>query len=214
MIKTKFALMAIALVLFSSILSAAPTIVTNPIFNANPAAVLTQNRITNVVFGNKITPTSNLLINQLGYFSTSAIPLTTFKNVGLWDVSTQQLIASATITSISQQVGNYRWEALSPITLISGHAYVIGSSELAGTNYFISFGSENRSGIILDSTMIRTGVVANSLVYPSNVVAGGVTLANAAAFAAPEPEAYLLLGSMLFIAVFSAKRPKFYKQIM
>ncbi len=209
-----FYLPVISIFLFNTYLAASPTVITNPLFNVTQ--IVTQNISLNFVLGSKFIPSTNLLINQLGYYSTSAVPLTTFKNVGLWDASTQQLLASATILPTGVQLGNYLYEAISPITLISGHTYVIGTSELAGSYKNTALIFFITSGVTLPPaspvvTFNIGNIPANSLAYPSLVLADGGVLANAAAFATPEPEAYLLLGSMLFVALLGARAKKLKK---
>ncbi len=75
------------------------------------------------------TPTTALSVTALGYVYPGAA---SGNLVGLYDVSTSTLLASATITSASPSSGSFLFEAIHPITLVAGNEYAIVGLYTAG----------------------------------------------------------------------------------
>jgi hypothetical protein len=82
---------------------------------------------TNQTVGWSFTANDNLLVTSLGLWDeTPADPLGQTHQVGLWS-STGTLLGSVTIQTNSPLTGDFRYEAITPVTLTSGLTYFLGS---------------------------------------------------------------------------------------
>ena len=68
----------------------------------------------------------DLTVTSLGAYQPPGRSYAETHPVGIWD-SGGGLLASATVTSSSPQVGDWRFETITPLTLTSGQTYRIGS---------------------------------------------------------------------------------------
>jgi hypothetical protein len=76
-----------------------------------------------VNLGMVFTPTQNIQVDSLGfYFDTG---LGSSEVVGLYNVTSQSLLASETVSSASPMAGSYLYAPITPITLASGQEYVV-----------------------------------------------------------------------------------------
>jgi hypothetical protein len=77
-------------------------------------------------FGEIFTPTQNITVDYLGYFYDSSAGMADSHPVAIYDAS-GNLLASATITaaSSSDAQGNFKFNYITPFTLIAGDTYVI-----------------------------------------------------------------------------------------
>jgi len=84
------------------------------------------------VIGWQFTVSDPLEVSDLGCWNgDSTGGIGSNHQVGIWDGS-QVLIASATVTSSSTVSGAFRYEAITPVTLMPGQTYTIGALYAAG----------------------------------------------------------------------------------
>jgi hypothetical protein len=76
------------------------------------------------------TPTTTILVTALGYVDPGS---SAGNAVGLYDVSTSALLASATITSSSTASGFFLYEPITPVALTAGDEYVVAGLFTPGT---------------------------------------------------------------------------------
>jgi hypothetical protein len=75
------------------------------------------------------TPTTAITVTALGYVIPGSIA---GNEVGLYDVSTSDLLASATITSSSTLSGDFLYETIAPVSLTAGDEYAVVGLYTAG----------------------------------------------------------------------------------
>lgn len=116
---------AAALALFSAMATAGPALLSFsggsnfPAFNG-----------TNQTIGWRfsVAAGSGVTVTELGWFdSTPADPLTQNHEVGIWDL-TGTLLGSVNVLTTSALSGNFRYEAITPLSLAGGVSYVIGGA--------------------------------------------------------------------------------------
>jgi hypothetical protein len=76
------------------------------------------------------TPTTAISVTALGYVSAVAA---NGNLVGLYDVSTSDLLASTTVTAASTPSGGFLYQAISPVLLTPGTEYAVVGLYTAGT---------------------------------------------------------------------------------
>jgi hypothetical protein len=167
--------------------------------------------------GLSFTPTSNLLVTDLGYFDDDDVADADGGNddadrlgnasshqVGLWDASS--LLASVTVQAgtLSPLTGQYRYEAITPIVLTAGVKYWLGAtvdntaaSADALRDIWPDLGSSYTS--VLPFTLLEgTAVVGAGLIKPTGVFSTGNFYKGpnllASVVEVPEPSAFLLIG--------------------
>lgn len=162
--------------------------------------------------GFSFTTTASQTIRALGvYDSDLATPgLFNSHQVGLWDATTHGLLASATIPAQgASAIGSFQWVNLSaPLTLPSGHTFVLGASYLDSDFDFARgniSGVGTAPGIALGNALLSTG---SDFGFPDLTVSGanlGFIGPNAGFNAVPEPSAWALVTGLGLLA-FSAFR--------
>ena len=75
------------------------------------------------VLGYEFQANANITVTQLGYFVDST--LTESHDVGLYDATTMNLLASTTVVNGDTMVANFAYNAISGVTLTAGNDYVI-----------------------------------------------------------------------------------------
>ena len=94
------------------------------------------------------TPTTTISVTALGY----VIPGSSVGNaVGLYDVSTSTLLASATITSSSTVSGSFLYEPITPVSLTAGVEYAVVGLYTAG-NGALGYTADSGVGAAPDIT--------------------------------------------------------------
>lgn len=131
-----------------------------------------------VTMGYNITPTTNLELTALGFWDSDSNGLPTSFQLGLWQTSTETLLASVTIdstdaldTSLTVNGGQWRYETLlSPILLSSGTTYTLGflnTIEMGFSDYLFL----NQSTITTDPAVTlsteRFAINNGSLSFPT-----------------------------------------------
>lgn len=96
---------------------------------------------------------SNLSVTALGFQDSLDNGLTSSHEVGLWD-STGNLIASVTVPSGTSGTlsGNYRYAAISAVTLIANQQYTIGAQVFNGGDAWTDSGAGAGLSISTDVT--------------------------------------------------------------
>jgi hypothetical protein len=166
------ATLALLPILFSGT-SQAATIFTSGSEEANNT-VLTAG----VTMGYAITPTTTLQLDALGFWDAGSDGLPASFQLGVWQTSTESLLASVTIdstdaldTSLTVEGGQWRYETLlSPITLASGSTYMLGffnPVEMTFSDYlfFNQFTITNDPAVTL--SLERFTANTGSLSFPS-----------------------------------------------
>jgi len=98
--------------------------------------------------GEFFTPTTTISVTALGY----VIPGSSAGNaVGLYDVSTSTLLASATITSSSTASGSFLYNPITPVSLTAGVEYAVVGFYMAG-NGAIGYTADSGVGAAPDIT--------------------------------------------------------------
>src|SRR5208283_5058410 len=79
--------------------------------------------------GEFFTPTTSIWVTALGYINPGS---SVGNEVGLYDVSTTTLLASAMITSSSMAAGGFLYEPIAPVLLTAGNEYAVAGLYTAG----------------------------------------------------------------------------------
>ncbi|MCU0796088.1 MAG: DUF4082 domain-containing protein [Akkermansiaceae bacterium] len=166
------ATLALLPILFSGTTQAA-TVFTSGSEEANNT-VLTAG----VTMGYAITPTTNLQLNALGFWDAGSDGLPAAFQLGLWQSSTETLLASVTIdstdaldASLTVEGGQWRYETLlSPITLTSGSTYTLGffnPVEMSFSDYLFFNSFTITSDPAVSLSLERYAINTGSLSFPS-----------------------------------------------
>jgi len=140
------------------------------------------------------TPTTAISVTALGYISSVAA---NGNLVGLYDVSTADLLASTTVTGASTPSGDFLYQAISPVLLTPGTEYAVVGLYTAGTGdlgYFATSGAGadpaiNFFGYSYDNN--------SSLGLPANSYAPAIFGPNLQFAVVPEPDSCALIAAGL-----------------
>ena len=119
-------------------------------------SVNSQRSSSNVyTFGIVFTANSDMWVNYLGYYDpTGGMNYTHL--VGLFDVTTETLLAYTTVTSDSDySSAHFLYNAITPVELLNGDEYVLEgvSGDLNGTDYY----TNNVSGFAVNAPITING---------------------------------------------------------
>jgi len=123
------------------------------------------------VVGYRFEVTFSVSVDSLGVWNgdSTGAGVDSDHQVGIWD-STMTLIASTTVTPTSTVLGEFRYEAITPVALSTGMVYTIGSLYTPTDNdNYISSASD---------VVTASGVTWINAVYPSAAELGFVFPAN------------------------------------
>jgi hypothetical protein len=76
-----------------------------------------------VNLGMVFTPTQNIQVDSLGFYYDTG--LGSSEVVGLYNVTSQSLLASITVSSANPTIGSYLYSAITPVPLVAGQQYVV-----------------------------------------------------------------------------------------
>ena len=125
---------------------------------------------TNMTAGWSFTANANLIVSALGFWDFDITqPLTMSHNVGLWTSSGTQL-ATTVVQTNSPLTGSWRYVSITPVNLISGQTYIVGSDIVspftdAYTRVPTAGGSVVTSGLITIGTSFISSS-ASGFVFP------------------------------------------------
>jgi hypothetical protein len=141
---------------------------------------------TNQTLGFRFTANQNIVVSALGVWQqVTTNNLSQTHQVGLW-ASDGSLLASATVAVNSPLTGNWRYVAITPVTLTAGQTYVAGS---AITSPFTdTYARVNPTGSITTNPLIS---IVSSGLNPSG---GGFSFPGN-----PDPAALARLGPNLMV---------------
>lgn len=151
-------------------------------------------------------PTTPISVTALGYVYPGAA---SGNLVGLYDVSTSTILASATVTSASPSSGNFLYEAINPVTLVAGNEYAIVGLYTAGAGavgYYADSGMGAAVQINFDAYLYDYNP---SLDLPTVGYAPAIVGPNFqfSVQSVPEPGSVVLMGTGL-LAVYALGRMK------
>jgi hypothetical protein len=107
--------------------------------------------------GEFFTPTTSIWVSALGYVSPGS---SVGNEVGIYNVSTTTLLASATLTSSSTVDGNFLYEAIAPVLLTAGQEYAVVGLYTAG-NGAVGYTADSGVGA-------AAGITFNGYAYDNN----------------------------------------------
>lgn len=113
--------------------------------------------------GIEFTPTTNLIVNALGYQDAGGDGLGSTHQVGIWNATTNVELVSTTIQSGTGSVldTNYRYEDVAPVLLEAGQSYYLGGEIFNGgdswTDSHPGVGVGISSDASLDADRFRAG---------------------------------------------------------
>lgn len=127
----------------------------------------------------------------LGAYDAGHDGFTTNHEVGLWD-SMGNLLATTTVTSAGTLIGDFRYAAISAVSLNAGSTYYVGASDFgAGETYTLYGNVTAAAGITYSNSAFMLGA---GLLFPSNAgPVNGYYGGNVLLAAVPEPETYAML---------------------
>lgn len=140
-----------------------------------------------LVAGNTFGAASSVTFNSLGFIDVGGDGLGTSHDVGIWDTSTQTLLASTTVTPTSPLINGFRYASIPATTITGGSSFTIGAL----------LPSSNPDAWMVNSSLILgpgftgagTGQFQGSgtLVYPATPDGATYVVANASTTVVPEP---------------------------
>jgi hypothetical protein len=151
--------------------------------------------------GWEFTPTSNLLVNQLGVFDENSNGLSSSHQVGIFRVSDQALVASTVVSTGNTLDSGFRYANITPTVLTSGQNYIVAALyTTAGVDRFMFDSTSFTTSSALTFVTPRFSNTS-SFVFPTTSFPGpkGYFSANFKFAVAPEPGtlAFLMVGGVL-----------------
>lgn len=170
--------------------------------NATPGILGTNG---GMVVGQFFKATTSVTLNSLGYIDlnnanpvgggSSGDGLLGSYELGIWDVNSQQLLASTLVTTDSTLINGFRYSPIPATTLAAGQSFMIGVLLPANLQdpYLINItdvDDANFSGVGAGRDLVGATTLTYPTQYDSNLVGGSsVGIVNASdALVAPVPE--------------------------
>jgi hypothetical protein len=165
------------------------------VVDAGPNAVDSTFSTGNYVAGSEFTITSPLVIRSLGWLDAEGDGLTATHDIGIWNASTQALLAQTTVTPASTRLPSAhpgaQWfmGGITPITLAPGTYRVAG--EVSGDNVALADDKVSIAGAAISDGYIRTdfpngGFAFPNLTFGSNAVRATASILPAGPACAPD----------------------------
>lgn len=159
----------------------------------------------------EFTTGSGITLRSLGVWASSGETLFSSHTVGIWDATSQTLLRSAVIQpNTSFKFGEFWYVNITPLTLLSGHEYVIGAS-YADNDFDFARGNattvSTTLGVSFGDALLSNGT---GFEFPGINVSGanlGFYGANAMTTVVPEP-ATIALVTGLALVLFSIVRKR------
>jgi hypothetical protein len=160
-----------------------------------------------VVLGNEFTASHSFTVTELGFFyDPSLLPITGSEDVGLYD-GNGNLLTSATVSASGTAVGDYIWQAITPLTLSAGTYTVAaevhdnpwgfgGPPTILNGFTYVNLGTGNGGAPDFDRYLYT-----DTLQYPSNTGGSGPAYYGPNLMV-PEPGFYILFALHLFGLLF------------
>jgi len=187
--------LAMTAALFAAPLSAAADL----LVDGGPASSLQTFSTGDYVAGSEFTITSPMTVRSLGWIDAEGDGLTNSHMIGLWDVSTQALLASATVTPASPTVlsaqGTALWfmAGIADLLLPAGTYRVAG--EVNGDNITLTGDKVAGAGVTISSGYVRTDFPSGGFAYPNLSFGSEAVRATVSTEAIPAPMSVLALGA-------------------
>ncbi len=161
----------------------------------NPSALVAATGAGNPVnVGARFTPTSNINVTALGFYADSAVTLS--EVVTLYDPS-GAVLASVTVPVSSATIGNFYYQAISPVTISAGQTYTVSSWTGNNGYNFSDYSSvtaassiSNSNSVYLFGAVARPSTVYNALMAylgPNFLFTGGAAAAGLATVTVSSP---------------------------
>ncbi len=173
----------------------------------------TQNSASEWNLGYYFTANINTNVIALGAFDYGQDGFAQAQQVGLWDVSSSTLIASVYVDNTDPLNGYWRFHSITPVGLLAGHEYVVGSQGGEGYTWFTSGMTVAPEITFLEDAWIYLGDTSNNPLYEPNTsdgftqaVGGGFFGGNLVLGSTPEPGTLALTGSALLGLLGVARR--------
>lgn len=150
------------------------------------------------VFGFNFTPQTNIDVTALGYWDQNGDGFLSSHQVGIYNNTTQALLTSATVLSTDLLIDQFRYQNVSPVTLLAGQSYrLVGVSQ--NDLYTIDASQTVDPAITFTSWTYNSGT---SLAYVASGFNDGPYFGpnftfNDSPTEAPEPSTLVLLGAGL-----------------
>jgi hypothetical protein len=155
--------------------------------------------------GYTFTADTPLSVTALGAFDWEHDGFATSHEVGLWDEN-GNLLASTAVASGDTLVGDFRYKAISSVTLAAGNVYYVGASNFGTGDSYAYAGSVNTPwGVtFLSSAYIQS----NGLEFPPYLsgMQPGYFGGNLLVAPVPEPETYAMLAAGLALVGLASRR--------
>lgn len=150
-----------------------------------------------------LTLSQSVTITALDYYDPAGVSLISPHQIGIWDINSQALLASATVPSGAPATTNGVYEsiAIAPFVLGPG-TYIVGASiNRLEDKYIFTAGTSNvQSGVIVSGASYTGPAVGGPFGYPNQVnqSQGNFFLANfeigpSAPSGVPEPSSWMML---------------------
>jgi len=157
---------------------------------------------TSYAFGDLFTPTQNIIVDDLGYYNpaTDGPAMSQTHSVALYQVTGGPIgLGSTTVTSSSTAVGDFLYNAITPVALLAGTEYeLVGVSNTTDNFTFLSL----VSGFSVAAPITLNGNNVNPATFAG--YDGAATQGDTQYFGpdfeytlTPEPTSFVLLGSGL-----------------
>ncbi len=190
---------------------------TSGIASATPAISFTSPTIdysnsTDLV-GWQFTVNNNITVNELGFYNNPAHGITGSHDIGIYNVATQSLIVSGTVSPSDQYNNWFNWKSVTPTVLIAGQTYDIVAVLLGNYRTWTPNGFAVDSNINYVKSVYSNGTSTLSFPNSSDSIPNSHFGPNfgIASARVPEPSTMLLITTG-FASLVGAHRRKSYQR--